>query len=141
MTLRIDLACAAMAALVLMTSNVTAAHAAAITPCDVMPTRCGYGSNGVLYFYPPGYGMPNSAETPRNGTVRSPNQAAWGCGATDGNARARTWNSPNRAAASYGALSACDRLSRRGTCRIISCRPSVHTIYDAQKIWRPYVYR
>ena len=135
MTLRTALAGAAMAALVMIVSDVTAAHAAAVTPCDVMPTRCGYGPNGVLYFYPPGYRMPNSAGAPGNGAVGFPNRAAWGCGATDGTMRGRSWNYAKRAAAWYRALAECARKSTRGNCRVVSCRPGVHTSYEAIAIW------
>jgi hypothetical protein len=137
MTSRMDLAGAAMAALALIISGVTTAHALNI--CYVNPSRCYYGYDGRYYYSPPGYPrtmMPGGARA-----VRSPNGAAWGCGATDGKARGRSWNSPNRAAAAHAALAACDRFSPGGKCRIISCSPSVHTIYDAQTIWRPYVYR
>jgi hypothetical protein len=154
MTLRIYLACAAMAALALIVTGVTTAGAAVQI------------SDGRVYSEPPGYRMPDATGTPRTrvaqsgnciggpwrchygaegrlhwGLVPNANRTAWGCGATDGNARSRSWNAPNRAAALNAALAGCDRLSPRGKCHVISCSPSVHTIHDAQKIWHPYVYR
>jgi hypothetical protein len=155
MTLRRDLAGAAIAALALIITGVTIAPAAVQI------------SDGRVSYETPGYRMPDSTETPRTRVAHSgnciggpwrchygaegrlhfgarvpdANQAAWGCGATDGKARGRSWNSPNRAAAMYAALSTCDRYSARGKCRVISCRTSVQTIDDAQRIWPPYVYR
>jgi hypothetical protein len=135
MSFRTTLTGAAMAALILIIPGVTAAHAAAITPCDVMPTRCGYGANGRLYFYPPGYRVPNAGEPWGNRAVHFPERAAWGCGATDGKARGRSWNYTKRQAASYRALSECARKSVRGNCRIVSCRTAVHNSYEAIAIW------
>ena len=135
MSFRTALAGAATAAMVLVISDFTAAHAAAVTPCDVMPTRCGYGPNGRVYFYPPGYRVPNAGEPWGNRAVRSPSRAAWGCAATDGKARGRSWNYANRQAAAYRALSECARKSTRGNCRIASCRPAVHNSYEAIAIW------
>lgn len=155
MTLRIYLACAAMAALALIVTGVTTAGAAVQT------------SDGRVSYEPPGYRMPDATAAPRTVVAQSgnciggpwrchygaegrlhfgarvpdANRAAWGCGATDGKARGRSWNSPNQAAALHAALAACDRFSPRGNCHVISCRPSVHTIYDAQRIWHPYVWR
>lgn len=126
MSLRLDLAGAAMAALALILSDVTTARAAAHI-CESMPSRCRYNANGGLYYYPPGRRMPDS-NTP-------PNRAAWGCGATDGKARGRSWSFPNRAAASYGALAACNRHSPQMTCHLVSCRPSVHSSDEAVAIW------
>jgi hypothetical protein len=76
---------------------------------------------------PPGHRIPGSAATP----IR----AAWGCGATNGTVKGRSWNYPNRLAASYRALAACSRKSAQGGCRVVSCRPAVHTAYEAQAIW------
>jgi hypothetical protein len=150
MTLRIYLACAAMAALALIVTGVTTAGAAVEI------------SDGRVSYEPPGYRMPDATGTPRTrvaqsgnclggpwrcrygpegrlhlnlGRVPGANRAAWGCGATDGKARGRSWNFANRAAASYRALSECAGKSTRGSCRIVSCRPSVHTSYEAIAIW------
>jgi hypothetical protein len=122
MTARVDLAFVAMAALALMLSGVVAARAA-VQNCSIYPERCQYGANGVYYFYPQGYRMPvPGAATPTN-------RAAWGCLATDGQARGRSWGYPNRLSASYSALSACAKSSTR--CRIITCNPSVHSNYES----------
>lgn len=121
MTSRIVMANVAMAALALMISGIVAARAA-VQNCSIYPERCQYGSNGVYYFYPQGYRMPQSTGGPAS------NGAAWGCLATDGQARGRSWGYPNRLSASYSALSACTKRSTR--CRIISCNPSVHSNYE-----------
>ena len=55
---------------------------------------------------------------------------AWGCSATDGQARGRSWGFPNKAAASFRALSECAKRSAH--CHILSCSPSVHNYYEAQ---------
>ena len=52
MTLRMDLACAAMAALALVVSDVRTLHAF-VEICDVMPERCYYKPNGGRYYMPP----------------------------------------------------------------------------------------
>jgi len=124
MTARMVLAYVAMAALALMLSGVVAARAA-VQNCSIYPERCQYGSNGVYYFYPQGYRMPQSTGA---GTATS--GQAWGCGATDGTARGRSWGFPNRAAASFRALSECAKRSTH--CHIISCSASVHNYDEAQ---------
>lgn len=126
MTLRKDWVCVAMAALALIMADATTARAV-LDSCDVMPSRCRYGSDGRWYFYPPGHPMPDSGGTP--------NKTAWGCFATDGKARGRSWGFPNRASALYGALSQCTKISTRGKCRVVGCRPSIHTNYESQAIW------
>ena len=149
MTLRINLACAAMAALALIVTGVTTAGAAVQI------------SDGQVHYEPLGYRMPDSTGTPRirvaqsgnciggpwrchygaegrlHWGARAPdaNRAAWGCGATDGQAKGRSWAFPNRAAASYAALAACNRSSVQKTCRLVSCRTSVHSQFEAQAIW------
>jgi hypothetical protein len=121
MIARMVLAYVAMAALALMLSGVMAAHAATKF-CDIYPARCQYSGNGVNYYYPLGYRMPSTA-----GSATS--TAAWGCLATDGQARGRSWGYPNRTSATYGALSAC---AKRGTsCRVITCNSSVHSNYES----------
>jgi hypothetical protein len=126
MTWRMILAYVATAALALMLSDVVAARAATKF-CDIYPERCQYSGNGVNYYYPLGYRMPTSTAGPAN------NAAAWGCFATDGKARGRSWGYPNRLSASYGALSAC---AKRGTsCRLITCNPSVHSNYESSVIF------
>lgn len=153
MTLRMDLACTALAAVVLILTGVTTAPAAVQTSdsavreatghripdvtgtprtrvaqsgnCIGGPWRCHYGAEGRLHW----------------GSVSNGNRVAWGCGATDGRARGRSWSFPNRAAASYGALAACNRSSVQKTCRLISCRTSVHSSYEAQAIWGPGAHR
>jgi hypothetical protein len=122
MTSRMDLAYVAMAALALMTSDIAVTHA--LTRCDVTPQRCRYNSDGRFYFYALSRPMPDSIAAPA--TTR----AAWGCGATDGKARGRSWGFPNQAAASLRALSECAKNGTR--CRIVSCSPSIHNYYEAQ---------
>lgn len=158
MTLRIDWACAAMAALALIMTGAATAHAAVqisdgwvsdeppgyrtpdstATPrtritqstyCDINPLRCRYNPNGRKYYWTRDRRMPGSAGTP--------NRAAWGCGATDGKVRGRSWNFSNRTAASYRALSECSRKTTSARCHIVSCRPSVHSSYEAIAIWGP----
>ena len=123
MTSRMVVAYVAMAALALMLSGVAAARAA-VQNCSIYPERCRYGANGVYYFYPQGYRMPQSTGGPA--TIR----AAWGCGATDGTARGRSWGFPNRTAASLRALSECAKRSTH--CHIVSCSPSIHNYDEAQ---------
>jgi hypothetical protein len=129
MTLRMVMATMAMAALALMISGVVAAHAA-VQNCSIYPERCQYGANGVYYFYPNGYRMPPSTGAPASGSAQATTRAAWGCGATDGTARGRSWGFPNRASASLRALSECAKRSTH--CHIVSCSPSIHNYYEAQ---------
>jgi hypothetical protein len=75
----------------------------------------------------PGHRMPDSAGTPM--------RSAWGCGATDGKVKGKSWNYSNRTAASYRALAECSRKSTHGRCRVVSCQPAVHTSYEAVAIW------
>src|SRR5580692_3020020 len=63
-----DLVYAAMAALALMISDVSAARAATKF-CDIYPARCQYSGDAVNYYYPLGYRMPGSTE-PRSAFVR-----------------------------------------------------------------------
>ena len=129
MTSRMILAYVAPVALALMISGVVAARAA-VENCSVYPERCQYGANGVYYFYPHGYRVPASTGTPAAGSGQATTSAAWGCGATDGKARGRSWGFPNQASASLRALSEC---AKRGTrCHIVSCSPSIHNYYEAQ---------
>ena len=129
MTSRMVVAYGAMAALALMISGVVAARAA-VQNCSIYPERCQYGANGVYYFYPQGYRMPQSTGGPTAGSAQATTRAAWGCGATDGTARGRSWGFPNKTAASLRALSECDK---RGThCHLVSCSPSIHNYYEAQ---------
>jgi len=123
MTLRMDLAYVALAALALLIADVAAARAA-MRLCNAEPWRCRYSSDGRQYFYVAGTGMPSTGA----GTATS-NQA-WGCGATDGQARGRSWGFPNKAAASFRALSECAKRSTH--CHIVSCSPSIHNYYEAQ---------
>ena len=128
MTLRMDLAYVALTALALLIADVTAARAAT-KPCDVMPWRCRYNSDARRHFYPLGYRMPEgAATTPATG-------GAWGCGATDGVVRGRSWGFPNKASASFRALSECTKRSTQASCRIVSCSASVHSYYEAHVTW------
>jgi len=82
MTLRMDLACAAMAALALIVSNARAVYAA-VQICDVMPERCYYKPNSGFYYTPPPYpapaftASPRFTVSPRHHTVRSRHRGAW----------------------------------------------------------------
>lgn len=95
--------------------------------CDTNPLRCRYNPNGRKYYWTRDRRMPDS--------TAAPNQAAWGCGATDGKVRGRSWNFSNRAAALYCALSECSRKTTSGRCHIVSCRPAVRGSYEAIAIW------
>jgi hypothetical protein len=122
MTARMVLAYVAMAALVLMLSDVSAARAATKF-CDIYPARCQYSGNGVNYYYPLGYRMPGSTEG-----------AAWGCAVTDGKVTARSWGYLSRAEAADGALTGCKQRNSGGTCRVVSCSPKVGTRDEAHAI-------
>lgn len=121
MTLRMDLAYVALAALALLIADVAAARAA-MRQCNAQPWLCRYSSDGRQYFHVEG------SRTTAGGTATS--SQAWGCGATDGTARGRSWNYPNRASASLRALAACARRSTH--CHIVSCSPSIHNYDEAQ---------
>ena len=122
MTLRVNLAYVALATLALLIADVAAAQAA-MRLCNAQPWRCRYSSDGRQYFYAEGSNRPISSSTSSTG-------AAWGCGATDGVARGRSWNFSNKAAASFRALSECAKRSAH--CRIIACSASVHNYDEAQ---------
>lgn len=130
MTLRRDWLCAAMAAAALTIADVSAARA--LTFCDIYPQRCRYSPSGRGYYYPQGQRMPEGLEPAfieRNGTGNAASNQAWGCLATGGAGRGRSWGYPNRLSASYSALSAC---AKRGTgCRVITCNPSIHSTYES----------
>ena len=126
MTLRMDLAYVALAAMALLIADVAAVRAATKI-CDVMPWRCRYDPDGRNYFWTPDRHMPGTPSTSA-GTATSSH--AWGCGATDGQARGRSWGFPNKAAASFRALSECAKRSTH--CHIVSCSPSIHNYYEAQ---------
>jgi hypothetical protein len=125
---RMNLAYVAMAVLALLISDVAAARAA-VQNCSVFPERCQYGSNGVYYFYPHGYRMPSTSESAAGAGAAG--SARWGCGATDGTHKGRSWGYANRAGASYRALSECLKRGAPGSCRVVSCSPSVHSYYEA----------
>src|ERR1051326_623945 len=107
MTLRIDVACAANAAFVLIASDVTAARAA-VQICHVMPAQCFYGPDGGWYYTLRRNGVSGSVVLPRHRAVRRHIRAAWGRRATDGKAKGRSWGHANETAASESALSACN---------------------------------
>jgi hypothetical protein len=121
MTLRMNLAYVALATLVLLIANVAAARAA-VRSCNAEPQRCRYSSDGRQYFH--AFGSRTTAGGAATGSH------GWGCGATDGTARGRSWNFSNRAAASFRALSECAKRSPH--CHIVSCSPSVHSYDEAQ---------
>jgi hypothetical protein len=124
MTLRVNLAYVALAALALLIADVAAAQAA-MRLCNAQPWRCRYSSDGRQYFYAENSNRPISSATSSTG-------AAWGCGATDGVARGRSWNFSNKAAASFRALSECAKRSAH--CHIIACSSSVHNYGEAQAV-------
>jgi hypothetical protein len=129
MTIRMDLAYVALAALAVLIADVTAARAATKI-CDVMPWRCRYEPDGRKYYWSPGRHMPAYGTTSSTGAGTATGSQAWGCGATDGTARGRSWGFPNQASASLRALSEC---AKRGThCHLVSCSPSIHNYYEAQ---------
>ena len=128
MTIRMDFAYVALAAMAVLIADVTAAHAATKI-CDVMPWRCRYETDGRNYYWSPGHHMPAYGATAAGTATGS---QAWGCGATDGTARGRSWGFPNRAAASFRALSECAK--RRTHCHIVSCSSSVHNYNEAGAI-------
>jgi len=129
MTIRMDLAYVALAALAVLIADVTAAHAATKI-CDVMPWRCRYEPDGRNYYWSPGRHMPAYGATPSTGAGTATGSQAWGCGATDGTARGRSWGFPNRTAASLRALSECAKRSTH--CHLVSCSASIHNYYEAQ---------
>ena len=122
MTLRMNLAYVALAAIALLIADVASAQAA-MRLCNAQPWRCRYSSDGRQYFYGENSNRPISSATSSTG-------AAWGCGATDGTARGRSWGFPNKAAASLRALSECAKRSPH--CHIVSCSASIHNYYEAQ---------
>ena len=129
MRLRMDLACVALAALALLIADVAAVQAATKI-CDVMPWRCRYEPDGRNYYWSPGRHMPTYGSPSSSGAGTATSNQAWGCGATDGTARGRSWGFPNKAAASFRALSECAKRSTH--CHIVSCSASIHNYYEAQ---------
>jgi len=132
MTLRMDFAWLAIAALGLIISDVSVARA--LSFCDVNPDRCRYSPSGKGYYYPRGRPMPQGLEpafVERTGTGNAARTQAWGCGATDGKATGRSWGYRNKAAASYSALAACTQRSARASCHIVSCSSSVRNRDEA----------
>jgi hypothetical protein len=122
MALRMNLAYVALAALALLIADVAAAHAA-MRSCNAQPWLCRYSSDGRQYFHVEGSRVATSNATSSTG-------AAWGCGATDGTAKGRSWNFSNKAAASFRALSECAKRSTH--CHIVSCSPSIYNYDEAQ---------
>jgi hypothetical protein len=138
MTSRMNLAFAAIAALALITSDVSAARA--LSFCDIYPQRCRYSPSGRGYYYPQGQRMPEGLEPAfieRNGTGSAASTQArgsWGCAATNGKTTGRSWSLPNRAAAAEGALIGCSRGNTGGNCRVVMCSASVRTRDEAHAI-------
>jgi hypothetical protein len=128
MTLRMNLAYVALAALALLLADVATVRAAMVL-CNAQPWKCRYSSDGRQYFYY-GAGSRVSVSTATASTGAATSGQAWGCGATDGTARGRSWGFPNKAAASFRALSECAKRSTH--CHIISCSASVHNYDEAQ---------
>jgi hypothetical protein len=125
MTSRMHLAYVAMTALALLIADAAAVRAAMYL-CNAQPWRCRYSSDGRQYFHL------ESTATPSTGAGTATSSQAWGCGATDGTARGRSWGFPNRAAASFRALSECAKRSTH--CHIVSCSSSVHNYNEAGAI-------
>jgi hypothetical protein len=122
MTLRVHLAFVAMTAFALLIADAAAVRAAMYL-CNAQPWRCSYSSDGRQYF------NLGSTATSSTSAGTATGSQAWGCGATDGTARGRSWGFPNRAAASYRALSECAKRSTH--CHIVSCSSSVHNYNEA----------
>jgi hypothetical protein len=123
-----------VSAAMLMTP-IVAAHAATKF-CDVMPERCRWGSDGLLYYYLPGQRLPSGIPGPggRDQTTAR-NSGSWGCGATDGVAsRGRSWAHPDRAGAAQDAVKAC-AIPHGANCHIVSCRSSIGTREAAETAW------
>ena len=125
MTLRVNLAYVVLAALALLIADVASARAA-MDLCNAQPWRCRYSSDGRQYFHLGSTGTPSTSAGTATGSQ------AWGCGATDGTARGRSWGFPNKAAASLRALSECAKRSTH--CHIVSCSSSVHNYNEAGAI-------
>lgn len=147
MTLRMELAYAAMAALALMMCDVAAARAA-MRLCNAQPERCSYGSDGRYYFHISERRVPHSPATTSTKTTSTKttstkitstrttsSSAAWGCGATDGHSTGRSWGFANRSAATYRALAECTQRSGHGPCHVVSCSSSIATYGDAHPAW------
>jgi hypothetical protein len=137
MTTRMNLGYVAIAALALTITNVATVHAATKI-CDVMPWRCRYEPDGRKYYWSPGRHMPAypaAAHASSTGSGQVTTTHGWGCGATDGTARGRSWGFPNQASASLRALSECTKRSSHASCHIVSCSPSVHNYDEAQVAW------
>ena len=130
MTLRMDLAYVALAALALLIADVTAARAATKI-CDVMPWRCRYEPDGRNYYWTPDRHMPAYGSTPSTGAGAADERSPHGTAVRiDRTARGRSWGFPNRAAASFRALSECAKRSTH--CHIVSCSPDIHNYDEAQ---------
>jgi hypothetical protein len=118
----------AMAASALMISGVGAARA--LDYCDIYPERCQYTPSGKGYFYPHGYRTPSETGAAPTRPAQATNR--WGCGATDGAFRTQSFGYPSRVAAADAALARCKHKGTGGTCRIVSCSPSVRTRDEAR---------
>src|SRR5580692_10049602 len=111
MTSRMNLAYVAIAALALITSDVSAARA--LSFCDIYPQRCRYSPSGRGYYYPQGQRMPEGLEPAfiernRTGSAASTQaRSSWGCAATNGKTTGRSWSLSSRATAAEGALTGC----------------------------------
>jgi hypothetical protein len=140
MTLRVNLAYTATAALILLIADIAAAQAATKI-CDVMPSRCRYNADGRNYYWTPDRHMPAYGQGPSTsvgaGAAASAATGAhnWGCGATNGTAKGRSWGFSNKAAASYRALSECSKRAPQGGCHVVSCSASVHSYDEAHVAW------
>jgi hypothetical protein len=129
-----NLAYVALAALAVLIADVAAVRAATKT-CDVMPWRCRYNADGRKYYWTPDRHMPGYGSAPSASAGAATSSHAWGCGATDGKATGRSWGFPNKAAASFRALSECTKRSAQASCRVVSCSASVHSYYEAHVTW------
>lgn len=110
---------------------------AATKTCDVMPERCRWGSDGLLYYYLPGQRLPTGIPGPSGVDPTARNSASWGCAASGGEGnrgRGWTWGARDRATAAQIALGACAARNRT-SCHIISCRASIRTREEAHATW------
>jgi hypothetical protein len=126
--------CLAMAAAVLLGLDVRAVRA--MVNCNISANACMYGAHGKLWFVPNGW--PRAARRTVSFTTEASRSSSgdhrWGCGATDGTAKGRSWGYSNKTAASYRALAECSRKTS-GSCHIMSCSASVYSQADAPSAW------
>jgi hypothetical protein len=129
MTLR-HVVCLAMIASALLTLDICIAGAQ-VHNCKVYLKDCHYGSDGRLRWE---RWAVRPVSLTSEGSHSSGGDHRWGCGATDGTAKGRSWGYGNRTAASYRALAECSRKTA-GSCHIMSCSASVSSRADVPSAW------